>query len=179
MIFMKILIIGHSGSGKSTLASQLAKLYHVSCLHLDKISFYPNWIEKENEKKISALKEFLSQNPKGWVIDGTYVGLLFNERVEQADLIIYLNFNRFSCYFSALRRAKSYKNKTRDSAPEGCNENFSLSFQWWILYEGRKKERLALFKKTKRDNPNKTIEFKNRKQVNRYLNQVINYINRM
>ena len=45
---MKIAIIGYAGSGKSTLADYLSKKYHLPLLHIDKISFHQNWVEKTN-----------------------------------------------------------------------------------------------------------------------------------
>lgn len=169
---MKILIIGPSGSGKSTLASALEKIYHLPTLHLDKICFYPNWVEKEDNEKISLLDEFMKSNQDGWIIDGTYMGILFEERLNQADLIIYLNFNRFTCYFSALKRVIKYHNKNRDSAPEDCKEHFSLSFQWWILFESRKKDRMKKYRDVIKKYHDKVIVLKNRTQVYKYLEQV-------
>lgn len=171
---MKIVIIGYPGSGKSTLAKRLSSIYNCKYLHMDKISFYPNWVEKENSLRINSLKEFLKENPSSWVIDGNYFKILFEERVELADKIIYLNFNRFTCYFSALKRAIVYKHKERESAPEGCKENFSLSFQWWILHQSRTSKRKKTFNELKEKYPNKFIELKNRKEVNKFIDGITN-----
>lgn len=167
---MKIAIIGYSGSGKSTLATELGKIYHLPILHMDKIAFYPNWVEKDDEKRKEELASFLNENPDHWVIDGNYNHIYYNERMSQADLIIFMNFNRFVCYFSALKRAIKYSNKVRESAPEKCKEKFSLSFQRWILFEGRTKHRKSKYQKVKLKYPNKFLEFKSRKKVNEYIN---------
>ena len=171
---MKIVIIGYPGSGKSTLAKNLSSIYECNYLHMDKISFYPNWVEKENELRIDSLNEFLKENPSSWVIDGNYFKILFNERVELADRIIFLNFNRITCYFSALKRALKYKHSIRESAPEGCRENFSLSFQWWILHQSRTTKRKSVFKELKKKYPEKYIELKNRKEVKKFLKKLNN-----
>lgn len=166
---MKIAIIGYAGSGKSTLAQKLSEKHQIPCLHMDTISFHPNWVENTNEERIEKLSKFLEENPKDWVIDGNYSKILFDERMKQADLIIFLNFNRVFCYFSARKRATMYKNKSRESAPEGCNESFSNSFKWWILYEGRRKFRKKIYFDTISKYKNKSLVFKNRKAVNKYL----------
>ena len=128
---MKIAIIGYAGSGKSTLAKALSNLYNSPILYMDTISFESNWKEKSIEDKKNSLRKFLDDNPSSWIIDGNYGAVYFEERMEQADRIIFLNFNRFFCYFSALNRAIKYKGKNRESAPKDCNENFSWGFQKW------------------------------------------------
>ena len=167
---MKIAIIGYAGSGKSTLAENLSKKFNLPILHIDKISFNPNWVEKNNEERKDLMKDFLDSNETNWVIDGTYSKVYFEERMQQADKIIFLNFNRFTCYFQALKRAFKYKNKHRDSAPKGCNEKFSLSFQWWILYTGRTKKRKQLFIDTVNNYSSKVVILKKRREVQKYLN---------
>lgn len=166
---MKIAIIGYAGSGKSTLADIISKKLNLPLLHIDKISFLPNWIENSSLERVNAMQEFLTSNPDSWVIDGSYSKVLYEERMEEADQIIFLNFNRFVCYYSALKRAIKYRNKQRESAPEGCKEKFSLSFQWWLLFAGRTRKRKKLFFDTVDKYKNKTIILKNRKEVNQYI----------
>ncbi len=166
---MKIAIIGFAGSGKSTLAIKLSRIYNLPLLHMDKISFYPNWVENTNEERITLLSKFLKENSDGWIIDGNYSKVLFDQRMEEADEIIFLKFNRFTCYLSARKRAKMYKGKNRESAPEGCEENFSYSFRHWILIEGRRKRRTRKFNQVLIEHKDKTKVFKNRRQVNKYL----------
>ena len=81
---MKIAIIGFAGSGKSTLATKLSRIYNLPLLHMDKISFYPNWVENTNEERITLLSKFLKENPNGWIIDGNYSKVLFDKRMEEA-----------------------------------------------------------------------------------------------
>ena len=166
---MKIAIIGYAGSGKSTLADIISKKLNLPLLHIDKISFLPNWIENSSLERVNAMQEFLTSNPDSWVIDGSYSKVLYEERMEEADQIIFLNFNRFICYYSALKRAIKYRNKQRESAPEGCKEKFSISFQWWLLFSGRTRKRKKLFFDTVDKYKNKTIILKNRKEVNQYI----------
>ena len=132
---MRILIIGYSGSGKSTLAKKLGEIYNINVLHLDNAAFNEDFTQRNDEEMTHIVQEFLDSNDS-WVIDGNYTRIC-KERFEIADKIIYLNFNRFFCYFSALNRYIENRGKIRDSFP--CKERFGLEFQWWILYKGRTK----------------------------------------
>lgn len=44
--YKKILIIGCGGCGKSTLAKQMGKLFDIPVVHLDKLYWLPNWVER-------------------------------------------------------------------------------------------------------------------------------------
>ena len=79
---MKIAIIGYAGSGKSTLADIISKKLNLPLLHIDKISFLPNWIENSSLERVNAMQEFLTSNPDSWVIDGSDSKVLYEERME-------------------------------------------------------------------------------------------------
>lgn len=165
---MRILIIGYSGSGKSTLAKKLGEIYNINVLHLDNAAFNEDFTNKKDEEITKIVQEFLDSNDS-WVIDGNYTRIC-KERFEIADKIIYLNFNRVFCYFSALNRYIKNRGKIRDSFP--CKERFGLEFQWWILYKGRTKDkRKRHMFNLNRVNGEKII-FKNRRQVNKYIKQL-------
>ena len=162
---MRILIIGYSGSGKSTLAKKLGEIYKINVLHLDNAAFNEDFTNKKDEEMTMIVQEFLDSNDS-WIIDGNY-SRICKERFAMADKIIYLNFNRFFCYFSALKRYLKNRGKIRDSFP--CKERFGLEFQWWILYKGRTKEKRARhLENLNRCNKEKII-LKNRRQVNKYI----------
>ena len=165
---MRILIIGYSGSGKSTLAKKLGEIYNINVLHLDNAAFNKDFTQRNDEEMTHIVQEFLDSNDS-WVIDGNYTRIC-KERFEIADKIIYLNFNRIFCYFSALNRYIENRGKIRDSFP--CKERFGLEFQWWILYKGRTKDKRKrhMFNLI-RVNGEKII-FKNRQQVNKYIKQL-------
>ena len=54
--------------------------------------------------------------------------LFYERRMEEADIIILLLFNRFSCLYRAYCRYIRYKNTTRPDMAEGCKEKFDLEF---------------------------------------------------
>lgn len=136
---MRIAIIGYSGSGKSTLARFLGELYGIPVLHLDRVQFLPDWKERDREEASEIVAEFMKQ--ESWVIDGNYSGFYLKERLQAADQIIFMNFNRFACFFRALMRAVRYHNRVRPDMAEGCAEKMDAEFAWWILYQGRTKKR--------------------------------------
>lgn len=133
---MKIAIIGYSGSGKSSLAAFLGELYNVDVLYLDSLHFLSGWVERETQDEINLMNEFLHSHSQ-WVIDGNYGCLSYQQRMEEADQIIFMNFNRFVCLYRAIKRLFRYRGKTRESITEGCIEKIDFEFIRWILYDGR------------------------------------------
>lgn len=169
---MKIAVLGYSGAGKSTLAGVLAKHYDIPVLYLDTVQFLPDWeIRAEDEKK-KIVFDFM-QN-ESWVIDGNYRSLYKKERLEQADKILILSFNRFFCLFSALKRYYDNQGKNRESMADGCIEKFDFDFAMWILFKGRTFRRRKGYKEIYETYREKTIWFKNRNQVNEYINSLKN-----
>lgn len=135
---MKITIIGYSGAGKSTLAKELAHHYSLPLLHLDQLQFQPGWVNSDRQWMQEQINSFLHIN-KGWVIDGNYSWCSYQERMEQADQIIFLNFSRWNCLYRAFKRYLKYRNQVRESMAAGCTEKFDWEFIRWILWDGRTK----------------------------------------
>lgn len=120
---MKIIIIGYSGSGKSTLTTKLAQYYSIPKLHLDMLQFLPNWEMSDRSWMQEQVKTFLNEN-LSWVIDGNYSSCCYEERMEQADQIIFLNFSRWDCLLRAAKRYSKNRGKVRGSMAQGCPEKF-------------------------------------------------------
>lgn len=167
---MKIAVLGYSGAGKSTLARILAKHYKIPVLHLDTVQFKPNWEIRGQEEKEKTVLEFMKN--ESWVIDGNYSGLYKQRRLEEADKIIILDFNRFFCFKSAFKRYLENKGHTRPDMADGCNEKFDIAFMWWILVQSRTRKRRMKYKNIYKKFPYKTIRFTNRHQANEYINSL-------
>ena len=161
---MKIAIIGYSGSGKSTLARKLAEQYNLPVLHFDRVQFRPNWEIRPQASKEIMTKTFLDLHDR-WVIDGNYSKLSFERRMEEADVIIMLLFNRFSSLYRVTRRYLTYKEDTRPDMAEGCKEKLDWEFVKWVLWEGRKKTTRQRFRNLMTQYPEKVIVIKNQKQL--------------
>ena len=175
---MKIAIVGYSGSGKSTLARQLAEKYKCDVLHFDAIQFLPGWAIRSDDEKKKITENFLDAHDS-WVIDGNYSKLFYERRMEEADVIIFLLFNRFSCLYRAYRRYKQYKNQTRPDMAEGCNEKFDWEFAKWILRDGRTKRARERYSSTILKYKKKAIVIRNQKELDRYINSINIYFSKM
>ena len=166
---MKIQIIGFSGAGKSTLGKQLGKLYNLPILHMDSLNFLSNWVERDRFEFNNIVDEFLDNNDS-WVIDGNYFRIS-PKRYEQADLVIYLKYNRLTCLKGVIKRYKTYKNSSRPDMASGCKERLNFSFLMWVLFTGRTKKRKKKMEEVVK-NAKSYLVFKNRKQLNKYLKEI-------
>ncbi len=165
---MKIAIMGYSGSGKSTLARKLAQMHNIPVLHFDAVQFLPGWEIRSQEEKAKMTEEFMNCNTS-WVIDGNYSKLSFDRRVEEADEILILLFNRFSCLLRAYRRSRVYAGKTRPDMGEGCKEKFDIEFMKWILWKGRSKKTRDLYQSVMERYRPKVTVIKNQKQLDQFV----------
>ena len=135
----RIMILGFSGGGKSTLAQNMGKILGIEPTHMDALHWLPNWVESSREEKIEKLTPVLQR--EAWIIDGNYQKILWTERVALADTVIFIDVNRFTCFWQAWRRSKMYKGKTRPDMGEGCTEKFDWEFAKWVFFLGRKKRK--------------------------------------
>jgi len=170
---MKIAIIGYSGAGKSTLAKELAERYQADVLHFDTVNFLPDWQVRDKEDQERITKAFLDTHAS-WVMDGNYAKLFYERRMLEADVIILLLFNRFSCLFRAYRRYRKYKNSIRPDMADGCKEKFDLEFIKWILWDGRTKRAKTQYKNVMSQYSEKVIIIRNQKQLDTYVKGISN-----
>lgn len=164
---MKIAVIGYSGSGKSTLAKRLADWVGCEPLYLDTVNFLPNWVERDRESGREIVRKTMDQDD--WVIDGNYRSFLFDQRMQDADEIVFMNYPRLVCLRRAFKRYRQFRGKTRDSIANGCIEKLDCEFVKWILYKGRTKERVGWFFDVLQKYPEKTVVIRSDRQLNAYL----------
>ena len=165
---MRISIIGYSGAGKSTLAKTLGEIFNIPVLHLDKVHYLPNWKVRNKDESEKIVEDFINDN-KTFIIDGNYQKYLFELRMKLSDKIIFMDFDRITCFFQAFNRYNEYKGKVRDSMSEGCNEKFDWDFIKWILFDGRTEEKINKYNKVIEENKEKIIHLKNRKEVDDFI----------
>lgn len=168
---MKIALIGYSGCGKSTLAKFLGESCGIPVLYLDQIHWLSGWEEQEPKKEQAAVKEFMDRTPQ-WVIDGNYTSLEYERRMEEADRILFLNFNRFVCLFRAGKRFLANRGRTRESMTKGCEEKLDWEFIWWILHDGRTKKQRDRYAQVAGRYPEKTVIIKNQKELDAFYHKV-------
>ena len=135
----RIMIIGFSGCGKSTLARRLGRILDIEPTHMDALHWLPNWVESTDEYKTECLLPILER--ERWIIEGSYRRILWRERADGADTVIFLDFNRFLCLWRVIKRRIIYNGKTRPDMGAGCPEKLDFEFLKWVLWDGRKKRK--------------------------------------
>ena len=164
---MRIAVLGYSGSGKSTLAKRLGAAYGAPVLHLDIVQFLPGWVPRDRAEARRIVGDFMQNG--SWVIDGNYEGFLQRERLEAADAVIMLSFNRLACLFRAFRRYLQYRGTARACMAPGCEEKFDWEFVCWILHKGRTRKKRAHDREIQKTYAGKTVVLRNQRQLNAYL----------
>ena len=165
----RIMIIGCGGSGKSTLARQLGEKTGLPVIHLDRIFWSPgNWQHLEKAEFDGLLQRELAK-PQ-WIMDGNF-NRTMPLRLEKCDTAIYLDYNRFVCIFSWLKRVISNWGKTRPDMAPGCNEKIDLEFARWIWSFNKKYRKQYRELLTRQQDKNIYI-FKNRRQLKIFLKQL-------
>ena len=165
---MKIAIIGYSGAGKSTLAQALGQLYGLEVLHLDAVHHLPGWVERDLESEQEIVTAFLDSHDS-WVIDGNYSKVCFQRRMEEADLIIMLLFNRLSSLIRITKRYHVYKGQNRPDMGPGCYEKLDREFIRWVLWKGRGRDKRARYRRRQEQYPDKTVVLKTQRQIDAFL----------
>lgn len=122
---MKILIIGPPGSGKSTLAKQLAKQYSLNHIELDGLKHGKNWqpVDKDKFKNIV----YNQLNGGEWIIDGNYISTFGTELIDNADIVIWLDYS-FPFVFQRLLRRTLKRTITQEELWNGNRESFYDNF---------------------------------------------------
>ena len=128
---MKIAIIGNPGSGKSTLAVKLHKILHIPLFHLDQYFWQPGW-QRPDRAEFAKAHNQLCDTPE-WIIEGMATRL-FDYRLQQADVIIFLDIPLYVCLYRIFKRAFLNFGKVVFSSAPGCPEKFPdrefLTYVW-------------------------------------------------
>ena len=165
----RIIIIGCGGSGKSTLARILGEKTGLPVIHLDQIFWSPgNWQHLDRETFDGLLLQELEK--PHWILDGNFDRTLLM-RLERCDTVIYLDYNRFVCIFSWLKRVAQNRGKTRPDMGPDCNERLDPEFAKWLWnFNGKNRKKYHALLSQQRE---KEIHiFKNRRQLRRFLKQL-------
>lgn len=169
---MKISVIGYSGAGKSTLACYLGEMLDIPVLHLDAVHWLPGWNVRPSAEKTALIERFLNEN-SSWVIDGNYFSLFSERRMKESDIIIFLDFNRFSCLRRVTARYKKYKGRTREDMGKGCEEKIDIEFIKWVLFSGRTSKIKKRYNSLREYCRGKFITLKNQKQLDKFKEREI------
>lgn len=151
MKYKRIIILGGSGSGKSTLANRISLYIGYPIYHLDNLLLNSDWSQKEKSEWLNICKkEFLSKDTG--VVDGNY-SLVLNERIDWADLIIFINVPTLRHLFNIFKRSimVNLRLEKRHGMEKGRKNTIDLKFFKWVLNWNRshKKEMFNLLESIK------------------------------
>ena len=163
----RIMVLGSAGSGKSTLAIKLGEITGIPVIHLDRLFWNPGWVETpmdEMDKK--AIHAALGES---WIIDGNYSRTL-DFRIERADSIIFIDFNRYICVFRVIKRRIQNHGKTCCDLGEGCPEKIDRAFLKWI-WDYPKRSRKGTLEKIY-GSSKAVYHLRTRKEVKMLINEI-------
>ena len=164
----KIMVIGSPGSGKTTLACRLGDMLKLPVIHLDKAYWNSGWIETPREEWIERQQALLVGEE--WIVDGNYGGTI-ELRLQRADAVVFLDYNRWVCLYGVLKRWLMNWGKTRPDMPEGCPEAIDFAFLKFV-WQFPKKSRVGIVEKIARQQDIKQITIKNRRALRRFLAKI-------
>lgn len=160
----KIAIIGISGVGKSWTASYIGKKTNIPIVHMDQVWWEPYWKERpESVVQMDLLKKLQTAS---WVIEG-YIQPLGVERLQQADLVIYLDFSGWQSLFGGLQRWFRHKKKKRPEMPEGCTDKLNFNYLKTMFLRAERAEIENVIKKSGIS----LVRLRSRSQLHKYLAQ--------
>lgn len=165
----KVSIIGGCGTGKTTLANNLGKELDVPVYHIDGIHHTENWGIRDKVERDKIILEKVNQSR--WIMDGTYHSTL-KQRLENSDLIIYLDYSSLAQVKGVLERYIKNPGKEKEEIP-GCKERMSWDF-FLLVLNWRKNKRGNIIENIKEIDKEKVLVFKNRRQLNRWYKKEFN-----
>ena len=125
----RILRIGCPGAGKSTLAREIGRRTGIAVTHLDRLYWGPGWKERPREVFLEYLENRLRS--ESWIIDGNYASTLA-DRLELADLVVYLDYPTWLTLWRVLRRIILGYGRVRPDMADGCPEKLDWEFLRYV-----------------------------------------------
>lgn len=166
----RILVLGSPGAGKTTITDLLSTKLELPVLHIDNIYWKDAWIKYSNKEISDSILLFL-QNKK-WIIDGNYQNFYLNRRINDAELIIFLDFNSIISIYRVIKRHIKYISSPNNKS--FASNKINLKFILSIIFNQRKRNkeiRNIIFPYSY-----KVLIIKNSHMLNKYLYKIgVNY----
>jgi len=113
--YNRIAIVGCPGCGKSWLSTRIARITGYPLTHLDNEFWQPGWVETPEEEWVLKQRGMITGDK--WIIEGNYASTL-ELRFSAADLVVFIDINRATCIWRAIRRT----GKKRSDLPDYLQE---------------------------------------------------------
>jgi adenylate kinase family enzyme len=126
----RVAILGSGGAGKTTVALELGRRTGLPVVHLDPLYWAPGWVERPPEEFGAALQAAVAE--ERWILDGNVLWGDPDPRFARLDTVVFLDLPRRTCLWRAFVRRATYRGERRPDLPEGCREEFELSFFRWM-----------------------------------------------
>lgn len=130
----RIMIVGGPGSGKSTLARWMGGQTGLPVQHMDLIHWRAGWVERSQDEKLELISAVEAHDH--WIIEGG-ISKRYAQRLERADVLIWLNLPIGVRLWRVFRRSVRYRGQARPDLPKGCPEQLgieTLKFLWWTWH---------------------------------------------
>jgi adenylate kinase family enzyme len=142
----------------------LGEVLNLPVYHIDGIHHLENWKKRDKDERDKIILEKVSKEK--WIIDGTYRSTL-KERLENADLVIFLDYSSISQLKGVLGRFIKNHGKEKPEIP-GCKEEISFRFFFWVL-NWRKNKRGEIIEDLNKIDKDKILIFKSRRKLNKWF----------
>ena len=140
--YSRIIVVGSAGSGKSWISKHISQETGYKLIHLDNEYWQPGWVKTPRPEWILKQEKLISGEK--WIVDGNYESTM-ELRFKAADLIVFLDINRFTCIWSAVKRTGKKRSDLPDYLEEPCvfNKEF-FDFCKWIWSYPKKGRNIVL-----------------------------------
>jgi len=165
----RIMVMGSSGSGKSTMARRLGERTGLPVVHMDTIWWKPGWVSTPADEVYERATAAADQPT--WIFDGNYTKTR-DYRLARADTVIYLDFNRYTCIYRAIKRWITHYGKTRPDMSEGCPEKIDLAFLKFIWDYPRRSRGKTLAWLAEIEPPKQVFHLKGNRAVKEFLKSI-------
>ena len=165
---MKITVFGCCGSGKTYFSKKLQSVLKIPLISLDSIYWLQNWKHISEDAFLTRME--LEIKKDNWIIEGLYHKSI-ETRIENSDIIIYLDIPSRICFFNVLKRELIFCRKSRIGMPSGCKERIDIPFLKCIwLYD--RKYRIKYLKKLNSIKDKKVVILHSYKECNDWLRRL-------
>ncbi|WP_328991601.1 hypothetical protein OG394_35485 [Kribbella sp. NBC_01245] len=125
----RVVVIGNSGAGKTRFSRLLAQRFDLPVVHLDTHFWRPGWVQPGRDEWRAQVAELVKSDR--WILDGNYTSSL-DLRLPRADLVVWLDLDRVTCEYQAVRRWWTNRGKERVDRAEGCHEAIDWEFLTYV-----------------------------------------------